>query len=449
MLDNGYDRGESSSAAVRDKLIWKGIWKLKVKGKVQHFLWSCCNNTLAVGSNLLSRGIPIDPRCKLCGEELESEEHLFLLCPAVKHIWELAPVKWDGLDAYTYSFKEWCFHMMKVGSTCEGQRRIQFSVFLLWNIWKWRNNWLFNTQFLSQWEVVNKAMEEWLEYEAHCQVLPSQIHHTRVQQQLQWSKPAEGVIKLNVSALFQQYTGITGVGIVARDCRGSLLQVWAVARDRLQNPVVATLDAVRVALIFAQMNLWKNVQVELEVKNLVDCLNDKRCPIRRIYFGGKCPLELEGKLPPLTTRGTRKVSARVKKSIGTEGKSTEKTSNNHSKPKSLKTNPTHAKTDKPPIIYNTPGPISHPSAPSGPNTKPSTTLKSNLVTKKPNLVTKMPNPEQKPYLGPTVVPSPSSLNPSKHFAIKIKTKRPLTSSSVDDNPAIGIDEVTDDIAMIE
>ena len=48
------------------KSFWKIIWKLKVPGKVKHFLWRSCTNFLPSKENLLKRAIPIDPICHLC-----------------------------------------------------------------------------------------------------------------------------------------------------------------------------------------------------------------------------------------------------------------------------------------------------------------------------------------------------------------------------------------------
>lgn len=43
-----------------------------------------------------------------------------------------------------------------------------------------------------------------------------------------------------------------GLGIVARSDNGGMLQTWAVAKDNIDNPVAAKLEAVRVALTVAQ-----------------------------------------------------------------------------------------------------------------------------------------------------------------------------------------------------
>ena len=51
--ENLAEASVSNSAATRD--LWSGIWKLKVPGKIKHFLWRACTNCLPTKENLLKR----------------------------------------------------------------------------------------------------------------------------------------------------------------------------------------------------------------------------------------------------------------------------------------------------------------------------------------------------------------------------------------------------------
>lgn len=63
-----------------------------------------------------------------------------------------------------------------------------------------------------------------------------------------------------------------GLGIIARDNLEKNVQVWAVARERAINPMVVEIDAVRVAILLAQQNGWNQVEIQLDIKALVECL---------------------------------------------------------------------------------------------------------------------------------------------------------------------------------
>lgn len=67
-------------------------------------------------------------------------------------------------------------------------------------------------------------------------------------EQQQWTTPDAGTIKLNASSICDQNCCNVGLEILAKDESGSCVHVWAVARDRVCNPVDAEVYAVRAAL---------------------------------------------------------------------------------------------------------------------------------------------------------------------------------------------------------
>lgn len=58
-------------------------WKSRAPPKVLAFVWRALLNRLPTRANLSRRQVIFDPAaigCVLCGEPLESEVHLFLMC---------------------------------------------------------------------------------------------------------------------------------------------------------------------------------------------------------------------------------------------------------------------------------------------------------------------------------------------------------------------------------
>lgn len=55
--------------------MWKKVWSLNIKKKIQHFLWRAVHNQIPVESNLKKRGIQVEGICKQCGEGMETVEH--------------------------------------------------------------------------------------------------------------------------------------------------------------------------------------------------------------------------------------------------------------------------------------------------------------------------------------------------------------------------------------
>ncbi|XP_075674754.1 uncharacterized protein LOC142643931 [Castanea sativa] len=63
------------------------VGKLNVPGKIKHFLWKSCTNSLPIKENVLKRAIPIDPICHLCSRDNESVLHALWGCEKVQTVW--------------------------------------------------------------------------------------------------------------------------------------------------------------------------------------------------------------------------------------------------------------------------------------------------------------------------------------------------------------------------
>lgn len=272
--------GTSYRRVEEEKALWDGLWNMNIKKKVQHFLWRACHDKLPVLSNLVKRRVKVDSRCKLCGEGVENVEHVFFHCAEAKATWKLAPVHWDGLDEYTTSFKDWWKKLEGAGTQEVIKDRKELSGYILWQIWKNRNAWHFQSARHSPYEVVQIAWTEWLEYkELHSQQQIPKAHNNTTERKMAWQPPDQGVVKLNVGSICEGQGKGVGLGIVARDSLGDLLQTWAVYLNYTNNPVIAELEAVRVALIVAQQNEWRRVEIQGDIKAIAECLQVRTAPV--------------------------------------------------------------------------------------------------------------------------------------------------------------------------
>ncbi|XP_019091186.1 PREDICTED: uncharacterized protein LOC109128753 [Camelina sativa] len=147
------------------KFNWlKDIWNIHCPPKVKFLLWKAMRNALPVGKNLQDRGINLTASCPHCRVE-ESCLHLFLLCPFANQVWRLSP------------FKS-AFHSLQVTSVQMGIENTSKLVclppiglaydplppWILWMIWKSRNQLLFDQKQCSPEETLAKAIlqtKEW------------------------------------------------------------------------------------------------------------------------------------------------------------------------------------------------------------------------------------------------------------------------------------------------
>ena len=69
--------------------------------KVKSFIWQLANDIILTGSHLQRRGLEIDNRCTVCGQQGDTIRHIFLDCNLSKVVWTLrAPgfiTVWEAL----------------------------------------------------------------------------------------------------------------------------------------------------------------------------------------------------------------------------------------------------------------------------------------------------------------------------------------------------------------
>lgn len=155
---------EGSNNQEQKRAMWKRLWGMKVKGKIKHFMWRAFHQLLPVNTQLIRKGMSADPVCKSYGEALETCEHVFFQCKKSQLIWQLLPVRWDGLHDDMLHYQRWWQQVCLVGKQEIHQCRIELTACMLWGIWKMRNLWPFEASELSAVEVVDRAIQEWQEF---------------------------------------------------------------------------------------------------------------------------------------------------------------------------------------------------------------------------------------------------------------------------------------------
>lgn len=77
-----------ATALQNDSRWWKTMWNLDLPSKIKVFLWQACTNSLLMAERLFARTLNLHSRCDICKLALESIEHVLLICPDVRKIWE-------------------------------------------------------------------------------------------------------------------------------------------------------------------------------------------------------------------------------------------------------------------------------------------------------------------------------------------------------------------------
>jgi hypothetical protein len=157
------------------------LWNKDIPLKVVLFAWRLFRDRLPTKDNLFRRGV-IDFDSRLCASgcgSLENSSHLFLHCSSFGSVWNYI-YRWIGIYTATPCFVADHFNQFSFagGGTRSRRSIIQVIWFATaWEIWKERNNRIFNAKECSLLQVVDNIKATsyaWLK--AKCASLPLNYH---------------------------------------------------------------------------------------------------------------------------------------------------------------------------------------------------------------------------------------------------------------------------------
>lgn len=137
-------------------MLWKHIWKLQIPPKIRLFLWSLSHDALPTKTNLFHRHIILDIICPLCSTDAaETTVHTFLYCQWTAAIWSHPLINIQIPTPHIQHLGDWLGNMLS-----QNQNSPAFEVVaaLLWNIWKARNNFIFQHQRPAPLRVVDLSL---------------------------------------------------------------------------------------------------------------------------------------------------------------------------------------------------------------------------------------------------------------------------------------------------
>lgn len=147
---------EPSTTALKAK-----VWKLKTARKIKHFLWQALSGFVASASKLAERHCGTDTSCQRCGAAVENINHILFECPPALQCWALSSIPSPpGIFPCSSLFVNFDFLFHQI-STNSSQSEV-FSMFpwLLWYVWKARNEKCFNGKDISPVDTLQLANQE-------------------------------------------------------------------------------------------------------------------------------------------------------------------------------------------------------------------------------------------------------------------------------------------------
>lgn len=148
--------GEPSTTTLK-----KRIWTLKALRKIKHFLWSALSGYVASASKLKAHHCGTDATCQRCGADDETINHILFECPPTAQCWAVASIPTTPGD-FPCSSIYVNFDTLLGYVTDSRLQATNVSVFpwLMWFIWKARNDMCFNAKNVSPLDTVRHARYE-------------------------------------------------------------------------------------------------------------------------------------------------------------------------------------------------------------------------------------------------------------------------------------------------
>lgn len=206
--------------------IASNIWKLDIAPKLKHFLWRVASRAIGVSENLRRRNMNVNPYCSRCCSEFETTNHTLFTCSFVQVVWRSAGIPTHQLcdpsitveEKFRYLFNHFNdIHIPKI------TRSLPF--WLMWRIWKSRNDLIFNRKSITQSDTLNQAIndtKEWLENRPQRESSSARTHQCLSRRE-RWTPPPRGWIKCNYDASHREGDSASGLGWIIRDSTGTFM----------------------------------------------------------------------------------------------------------------------------------------------------------------------------------------------------------------------------------
>ncbi|KAG2280695.1 hypothetical protein Bca52824_051915 [Brassica carinata] len=121
----------------------KRVWKIPTLPKIRMFLWRALSSALAVAERLKSRGMGVEPNCKICHGSTENINHVLFQFSAALQLWSGAGFTLPSF-VMAHSLEEnfsYVFNLMEDSN--RPQSLIRTIPWMLWLIWKNMNSILY------------------------------------------------------------------------------------------------------------------------------------------------------------------------------------------------------------------------------------------------------------------------------------------------------------------
>ncbi|KAK8473962.1 hypothetical protein V6N11_000308 [Hibiscus sabdariffa] len=252
--------------------IWKTIWNLQVPQRIQLFFWIAYKGRLLTNDERCHRGMTDSPTCPVCFHHTESIVHALWDCHNTCTLWKsIIPPSLNN-NFFHINSNKWiesniAYNVIhpKFGLPW----KLLFAA-IVWQIWKRRNEFIFNRILLPN-EYVLRLSSNLAAFYAGNSQHTTPVTHRPIP--AQWIAPHQGCLALKVDAAVSQSSGIAAVGGLIRDNYGS----WKIGFQKalgITDVLQAELWAILLGLQLAWAQGHEIVEVQSDSQQAIALVSD-------------------------------------------------------------------------------------------------------------------------------------------------------------------------------
>lgn len=241
--------------------------------KIQNLIWRAISGALPVATRLQTRGIQLDSICQRCCVAEESINHIFFECPYARAVWMASDIRELFAPSNVLEINlQTCLDLAGNGNLQDDIRLRP--MWIIWTLWKARNEFLFSKKNVQPQEVFSKCLT-WLQEWIHAQVYAGHQNQVQVTRNrlTHWEPPPQGWYKLNFDSSFHIQSHCAGIGWILRDNEGKFITAGTSQVHNIHSAFQAEAAAFLLSLQFVWSNGWRNVWFENDCQGLIDIIN--------------------------------------------------------------------------------------------------------------------------------------------------------------------------------
>ena len=223
----------------------KRIWKLPTLPKIRMFLWRAVSGALAVAERLNSRGLNVDPSCRLCQDGPETINHVLFQCSVASLVWSDVGTPLPAASSQRSLEENISSVFDLIEDKSKPQNIVRAIPWVMWLIWKNRNAILYAETQDSMVILLRDMMQE-VDQWFLLNNIPSRDTEEgqSILNTARWSPPEHGIIKCNVHANWRDAHLHSGIAWIARDQNGNVMYHARDALVHAPNRMVAELRCI-------------------------------------------------------------------------------------------------------------------------------------------------------------------------------------------------------------